>query len=49
MNESSWYFWDFKKFNGTGIILTNNETKDLKVIKPLENRGVLLKNYYKNY
>ena len=32
--------------------LTNNEVKDMKVIKPLENRGILLRKsycYYKNY
>ena len=28
---------------GSGIILTNNETKDMKVIKSLENRRILLK------
>ena len=28
---------------GSGIPLTNNEIKDMKIIKPLENRGILLK------
>ena len=29
---------------GSGIMLTNNETKDIvKEIRPLENRGILLK------
>ena len=28
---------------GSGITLTNNEVKDIKVIKSLENRGILLK------
>ena len=27
---------------GSGITLTNNEVKDIKVIKSLENRGILL-------
>ena len=28
---------------GPGIPLTSNEIKDMKIIKPLENRGILLK------
>ena len=32
------------EFTGSGIMLTNNEAKDnMKVIKSLENRGILLK------
>ena len=32
------------EFTGSGIMLTNNEAKDnMKVIKPLENRVILLK------
>ena len=32
------------EFTGSGILLTNNEAKDnMKVIKSLENRGILLK------
>ena len=35
---------DFEKFSGTGITLTNNDIKDIiKVIKSLENRGMLIK------
>ena len=34
---------DFEKVIKTGITLTNNEIKDImKVIKPLENSGILL-------
>ena len=34
----------FSSNKGSGITLTNNETKDIiKVIKSLENRGILLK------
>ena len=37
-------FADFKGVFGTGITLTNNETKDImKVITSLENKGILLK------
>ena len=40
-----------KKRFGAGITVTDNEIKDIvKVIKSLENRGVLLKgNYQKDY
>ena len=40
------YNWksNWKKIKGSGITLANNEMKDvIKVIKSLENRGVLLK------
>ena len=38
------YLPDTKKILGKGISPTNNEIKDIvKVIKPLENRGILLK------
>ena len=35
---------EMKEKNGSGITLTNNETKDImKVIRSLENRGILMK------
>ena len=37
------YFPDFQGILGTGITLTNDEIKDIKVIKSLENRRILLK------
>ena len=33
---------------GSGVTLTNNEIKDMKVMKSLENRGILLKETIKN-
>ena len=37
-----------KKNMGSGVTLTNNEIKDMKVMKSLENRGILLKETIKN-
>ena len=36
----------FRIFSRTGITLTNNEIKDMKVIKCLENREILLWKVY---
>ena len=39
----------FSSITGSGITLTNNEIKDtIRVIRSLENRGVLLKKLPKN-
>ena len=40
---------NWKKIKSDGTTLTNNEIKDImKAIKPLENRGILLKGTTRN-